>query len=45
MTSEFRIPAPLQNTIDNLSFIAATQPGDKLFFNAKELIIIDIEIQ
>ena len=35
MTSEFRIPAPLQNTIDNLSFIAGTQPGDKLFFNAK----------
>ena len=35
MTSEFRIPAPLQNTIDNLSFLAGTQPGDKLFFNAK----------
>ena len=35
MTSEFRIPAPLQNTIDNLSFIAGTQPGDKLFFNGK----------
>ena len=35
MTSEFRIPAPLQNTIDNLSFLAGTQPGDKLFFNGK----------
>ena len=32
MTSKYRIPAPLQNTIDNLSFLASTQKGDKLFF-------------
>ena len=36
MTSDFRIPAPLQNTIDNLSFLARTQEGEKLFF--KEMI-------
>ena len=35
MTSEYRIPAPLQNTIDNLSFLASTQEGDKLFFKEK----------
>lgn len=35
MTSEYRIPAPLQNTINNLTFIASTQPGDKIFFNDK----------
>jgi hypothetical protein len=35
MTSEFRIPAPLQNTIENLSYLANTQPGDKLFFHEK----------
>ena len=35
MTSEYRIPAPLQNTINNLSFLANTQPGDKLFFHDK----------
>ena len=32
MTSDYRIPAPLQNTIDNLSFLARTQEGEKLFF-------------
>ena len=35
MTSEFRIPAPLQNTIDNLAFLAATEDGEKLFFKEK----------
>lgn len=35
MTSEYRIPAPLQNTINNLTFLASTQPGDKIFFNDK----------
>jgi len=35
MTSEYRIPAPLQNTINNLTFIASTQPGDKIFFYDK----------
>lgn len=35
MTSEYRIPAPLQNTINNLSFLAGTQSGDKIFFNDK----------
>lgn len=35
MTSQYRIPAPLQNTIDNLTFLAGTQPGDKIFFNDK----------
>jgi hypothetical protein len=35
MTSKFRIPAPLQNTIDNLAYLAATQDGDKLFFKEK----------
>lgn len=35
MTSKFRIPAPLQNTIDNLAYLAATQNGDKLFFKEK----------
>jgi hypothetical protein len=35
MTSDFRIPAPLQNTIDNLSFLARTQEGEKLFFKEK----------
>lgn len=39
MTSEFRIPAPLQNTIDNLSFIARTQEGQKLFFKEKKHIV------
>ncbi len=32
MTSQYRIPAPLQNTIDNLSYIGNTEEGDKLFF-------------
>ena len=32
MTSPYRIPAPLQNTIDNLSYIGNTEEGDKLFF-------------
>tara|TARA_B110000858_G_scaffold37668_2_gene42359 strand:- start:3041 stop:3508 length:468 start_codon:yes stop_codon:yes gene_type:complete len=35
MTSDYRIPAPLQNTIDNLSFLARTQEGEKLFFKEK----------
>ncbi len=35
MTSDFRIPAPLQNTIDNLSFLARTQEGEKLFFKER----------
>lgn len=35
MTSEYRIPAPLQNAIDNLSFLARTQEGEKLFFKEK----------
>lgn len=35
MTSGYRIPAPLQNTIDNLSFLARTQEGEKLFFKEK----------
>ena len=35
MTSNYRIPAPLQNTIDNLSFLARTQEGEKLFFKEK----------
>lgn len=35
MTSEYRIPAPLQNAIDNLSFLAHTQEGEKLFFKEK----------
>lgn len=35
MTSEYRIPAPLQNTIDNLSFLARTQEGEKLFFKER----------
>ena len=35
MTSDYRIPAPLQNTIDNLSFLAHTQEGEKLFFKEK----------
>ena len=35
MTSEFRIPAPLQNTIDNLAFLAVTDDGEKLFFKEK----------
>ena len=39
MTSEFRIPVPLQNTIDNLSFIARTQEGQKLFFKEKKHIV------
>lgn len=32
MTSQYRIPAPLQNTIDNLSYLGNTEEGDKLFF-------------
>ena len=36
MTSEFRIPAPLQNTIDNLAFLASTQIGEKLYFKEKQ---------
>jgi hypothetical protein len=39
MTSDYRIPAPLQNTIDNLSFLARTQEGEKLFFKEKIRII------
>jgi len=35
MTSDYRIPAPLQNTIDNLSFLARTQEGEKLYFKEK----------
>ena len=35
MTSDYRIPAPLQNTIANLSFLARTQEGEKLFFKEK----------
>ena len=35
MTSKYRIPAPLQNTIDNLAFLAGTQEGEKLFFKEK----------
>lgn len=35
MTSDYRIPAPLQNTIDNLSFLARTQEGEKLFSKRK----------
>jgi hypothetical protein len=35
MSSEFRIPAPLQNAIDNLSFVAGTQDGEKLFFKER----------
>jgi hypothetical protein len=32
MTSKYRIPAPLQNTIDNLTYLGSTREGDKLFF-------------
>jgi hypothetical protein len=39
MTSEYRIPVPLQNTLDNLSFIARTQEGQKLFFKEKKHIV------
>jgi hypothetical protein len=39
MTSDYRIPAPLQNTIDNLSFLARTQEGEKLFFKEKVHIL------
>ena len=39
MTSEFRIPAPLQNTIDNLAFLASTQIGEKLYFKEKSHIV------
>ena len=35
MTSKYRIPAPLQNTIDNLSYLAGTDEGEKLFFKEK----------
>ena len=35
MTSKYRIPAPLQNTIDNLAFLAGTQEGEKLFFKER----------
>lgn len=35
MTSEYRIPAPLQNTIDNLAFLASTDDGEKLFFKER----------
>ena len=35
MTSQYRIPAPLQNTIDNLSYLANTEEGEKLFFKEK----------
>ena len=35
MTSKYRIPAPLQNTIDNLSYLASTDEGEKLFFKEK----------
>ena len=35
MTSEFRVPAPLQNTIDNLAFLAATDDGEKLYFKER----------
>lgn len=35
MTSIYRIPAPLQNTIDNLAFLAGTQEGEKLYFKEK----------
>jgi hypothetical protein len=35
MTSKYRIPAPLQNTIDNLTYLACTHEGDKLFFKDK----------
>lgn len=35
MTSEFRVPAPLQNTIDNLAFLASTDEGEKLFFKER----------
>ena len=35
MTSEYRIPAPLQNTIDNLAFLASTDDGEKLFFRER----------
>ena len=39
MTSEYRIPAPLQNTIDNLSFLARTQEGEKLFFKERSHLL------
>ena len=32
MTSKYRIPSPLQNTIDNLTYLGTTHEGDKLFF-------------
>lgn len=32
MTSQYRIPVPLQNTIDNLSYLGNTEEGTKLFF-------------
>ena len=35
MTSSFRIPAPLQNTLDNLSFLGRTEEGEKIFFKEK----------
>ena len=35
MTSEYRVPAPLQNTIDNLAFLASTDEGEKLFFKER----------
>ena len=35
MTSKYRIPAPLQNTIDNLTYLGTTHEGDKLFFKDK----------
>jgi len=38
MTSKYRIPAPLQNTIDNLAFLAGTQEGEKLYFKDKSHI-------
>ena len=36
MTSRYRVPAPLQNTINNLGFIASTQEGDRLYFKEKK---------
>ena len=35
MTSIYRIPAPLQNTIDNLTYLGSTHEGDTLFFKDK----------
>ena len=39
MTSKYRIPAPLQNTIDNLAFLAGTQEGEKLYFKEKTMYL------